>query len=96
VVPILQITRGFATRDLQFGHHSCGKLATLVVPINYKSFVASPLTLCRLALFTLCCAANWWLKRRQPVSAPLVASRPNGRRRATLSQKFQKTPQFIT
>jgi hypothetical protein len=37
VVPILQITRGFATRDLQFGHHSCGKFATLVVPINYKS-----------------------------------------------------------
>jgi hypothetical protein len=48
VVPILQITRGFATRDLQFGHHSCGKFATLVVPINYKSFVASPLMICNL------------------------------------------------
>jgi hypothetical protein len=35
-VPILQITRGFATRDLQFGHHSCGKFDTLVVPIKYK------------------------------------------------------------
>jgi hypothetical protein len=55
-----------------------------------------PYSLCRLALFTLCSAATWWLKRRQPVSAPLVASRLNGRRRATLSQKFQKTPQFIT
>jgi hypothetical protein len=53
-------------------------------------------SLCRLALFTLCGAATWWLKRRQPVSAPLVASRLNGRRRATLSQNVQKTPQFIT
>jgi hypothetical protein len=53
-------------------------------------------SLCRLALFTLCSAATWWLKRHQPVSAPLVASRLNGRRRATLSQTFQKTPQFIT
>jgi hypothetical protein len=32
VEPKLQITRGFATRDLQFGHHSCGKFYTLVVP----------------------------------------------------------------
>jgi hypothetical protein len=53
-------------------------------------------SLCRLALFTLCIGAPWWLKRRQPVSALLVASRLNGRRRATLSQNFQKTPQFIT
>jgi hypothetical protein len=29
-------------------------------------------------------------------SAPLVSSRLNGRRRATLSQNIQKTPQFIT
>jgi hypothetical protein len=55
-----------------------------------------PYSLCRLALFTLCCGALWWLKRRQPVSAPLVASRLNGRRQATLSQNIQKTPQFIT
>jgi hypothetical protein len=47
-VPRLQITRGFATRDLQFGHHACGKFATLVVPKNYKSFVASPLMICNL------------------------------------------------
>jgi hypothetical protein len=32
-LPILQITRGFATRDLQFGHHACGNFYTLVVPI---------------------------------------------------------------
>jgi hypothetical protein len=37
-----------ASGDLQFGHHSCGKFATLVVPINYKSFVASPLMICNL------------------------------------------------
>jgi hypothetical protein len=42
----------------------------------------------RLALFTLCSRALWWLKRRQPVSASLVASRLNGRRRATLSQNI--------
>jgi hypothetical protein len=27
-MPKLQITRGFATRDLQFGHHACGKSIT--------------------------------------------------------------------
>jgi hypothetical protein len=28
VVPILQIIRGFATHDLQFGHHACVKTIT--------------------------------------------------------------------
>jgi hypothetical protein len=36
VVPRLQITRGFATRDLQFGHHSCGKCSTLVLITNHS------------------------------------------------------------
>jgi hypothetical protein len=28
MMPKLQITRGFATRDLQFGHHACGQSIT--------------------------------------------------------------------
>jgi hypothetical protein len=28
MMPKLQITSGFATRDLQFGHHACGKSIT--------------------------------------------------------------------
>jgi hypothetical protein len=27
MMPKLQITRGFATRDLQFGHHACGTMS---------------------------------------------------------------------
>jgi hypothetical protein len=79
------------TRVCLFTHLYCKEvnISQKISEISIFSFLKS-YSLCRLALFTLCCGALWWLKRRPPVSAPLVASRPNGRRRATLSQKFQK------
>jgi hypothetical protein len=49
VEPKFQITRGFATRDLQFGHHAYRvENFTHLWCLDYKSFVASPLMICNL------------------------------------------------